>query len=733
MKNIGIFTYIKLFLLVTSLIGLSLAANAQIIKGVKSSVKRGDDFFAVAQYQNALAEYRDAFGYERNNTGLMLKIGECYRLLDRPEEAERMYRMFINDRNFLSTQDARIQYNFGLILESNGKYEEARDWFELYSTVRPDDKMVMAKLENLTNIEQHYQDSSNYQVLDIQINTRYNDTDPVFFQNGIVFVSDRKYGANAINAFNDSIYYKSLYFSEIDNNGMLAEPVRFYPGLITNAGAGAVTFDPDGKLIYFTRTVQQGVNTGNFNLYIGQKADESDSWARIRPFEYNSVSENYSVLHPTIAQNGAMLYFASDMPGGFGGFDLYRCKRNENGGWQAPENLGDRINTSESELYPYVFQDSVLYFSSRGHRGLGGLDVFEFSMNNPKSVPVNLGFPINTNKNDFGFTLSPRGHLGYFTSNREDGKGGDDIYMFRRNVYFTGRILSQANQQPLANTWVLMTNTRNNLVNGAKTRENGEFKIQVEIDEVYELTATRPGYANSSLRRISTYGKLENLASQDIVLKPEAIFFTGTVKNRTSGTPIGNAVITLLDKRKEVTYKFNTAPNGEYAIKLAPNTFYSLRADVLGFLPAQVEINTFVQNAGTFEQVFELRAIPFDQLVTLSNTNYSPLKTDVGPINEEELSELALYLLANPHITAEIIVHTDTRGNEGENLRLSQNRSKYLAVRLSQQGIDASRLVAIGKGEAEPVIDCPNENNCTETEHQKNRRVQVILKNDKKT
>jgi hypothetical protein len=263
------------------------------------------------------------------------------------------------------------------------------------------------------------------------VNGTNDDFSPVWFENGIVFCSNsaaavKKGGTPPGDDLN-------LKFAEFDANGNLMKSKPFAKKVNTKTNEGPATFTKENNTMFFTRTTSKGgvdkINKyGEYTLkiYIKNKVDGEWSKDNILPFE----KDEYSFCHPTLSADGQRLYFSSNMAGGKGGFDIFYVRKQADGNWSNPINV-EKLNTSKNEVFPYIHADGMIYFASDGHNSVGGLDVFKFDLTQRTGVPVNLGSPINSAADDFGLIINPKNDGGFFSSNREGTKGGDDIYSFK--------------------------------------------------------------------------------------------------------------------------------------------------------------------------------------------------------------------------------------------------------------------------------------------------------------
>ncbi|MEO6760230.1 MAG: OmpA family protein, partial [Saprospiraceae bacterium] len=397
--------------------------------------------------------------------------------------------------------------------------------------------------------------------------------------------------------------------------------------------------------------------------------------------------EKINYLHPALSADGATLYFASNDPEGWGGYDLYSVQRNaktENG-WEEPKMLSRNLNTPGNELFPTVDADT-LYFASDGLPGMGGLDVFRTykSDRNAWAPPINLKSPVNSGADDFGFLLSPQkggakstspakpGDLirsGFFTSNRTGTRGGDDIWRFEQRV--------PPPKPPQRDT---------------ATAKPLAYKLLLE-GYVLEKIWSVPNDPNSKV-----LGR-KPLANAKVVVESP-----GSKKQ----------IFTVLD-------------DGFFKMELAENTDYNFTASLEGYLANSTKFSTkgMARDAANPVQTYEIEIVLDkifrNQEIVLENIYYDYDKWDIRPDAEPTLNRLAEVLRQNPVIHIQLGSHTDCRGNDSYNQTLSQRRAESAVNYLISKGIDGSRLAAIGYGETQPAADCAC-SRCTEAEHQTNRR-----------
>jgi outer membrane protein OmpA-like peptidoglycan-associated protein len=341
-----------------------------------------------------------------------------------------------------------------------------------------------------------------FEILNTGINTSLSDVGSTFFMNKYIMYSSRKTGAiGAGRDVNTGNPYNGLYCLNIDKTGNLSHPYFFASVLDEKGNEGGITFSPDQKTVYFTNSTPE--NSTNYQLYkavFDETCRCSNAWIKKEAVSFNNVS--YSIENPCVSSDGKKIYFSSNMPGGFGGYDLYVADIDQNGMPINPKNLGKDINTSNDEKFPYASPEKELFFSSNGHAGYGGQDVFVSRIRkNSFSYPLNLGKTINTSNDEVAFILASKTR-GYLTSNRNTGLGSYDIYRFelqKNSNTLKGHAAEKVSKIILPNTKISLIDADGNEVATQTTNENGAFSFEVTPFENYTILANKEGYIEYTL------------------------------------------------------------------------------------------------------------------------------------------------------------------------------------------------------------------------------------------
>ena len=450
-----------------------------------AQLKKANKYYNNFEYVKAIRLYKKVIK-KSNSTEALEKIAHSCLQIKNYSSAEKYYEQLVKKENSSSIN----HFYYGLVLKNTSKIDEAKEQFKIYLTKMPNDKVAQLSLKSCDDIKLWISQRKQYEIKPVEnINSIYSDFSPVFYNDLLVFVSERTKDMVNYNTYSwNKRSFLNVYYTpikRIKDSVVFTKKIHSFSSTInTNNHDGPVCFNTEKNTMYITRVnnIINKKDTGFVTrpqLYSSSLKKEKE-WGPAIPFKYNNLS--YSFGHPSISVDGKRLYFSSNMPGGKGGMDLYVCKK-EGEDWGLPENLGDEVNTSLDELFPYIRTDDVLFFSSNGHSGFGGLDIFSASINKDKYSGVkNLGAILNSYTDDFGIVYNQDNITGYFSSDRSGGKGNDDIYSFvtlNNSIKVQGRILFNKNvNDPVKNVDVLLLTEDGKVINAMPTDEKGFFKFE---------------------------------------------------------------------------------------------------------------------------------------------------------------------------------------------------------------------------------------------------------------
>jgi peptidoglycan-associated lipoprotein len=465
--------------------------------------------FMKGDYFDAAALYKKAFTKEKNKAKkaeIIFKTAECYRMTNDVKNQEVWYLKALKAN--VKEPEAIVRYADAL--KASGKYSEAIVQYQKFITASPGDKRGEIGVRTCEQA-QKWKDKPTRARIDnlAAVNTKYNDFGAAYSKKdhrSIIFTSSRQEAMGKANDGGTGEKFQELFEATVDKKGKWSTPRALIAPLNSEANDGAAFLDSKGNEMYFTRCeVEKGVY-GICQVYFTVR--KADSWEE--PKLIKLAADSFTVGQPCLSSDGNQLYFVSDMKGGIGGKDIYVCDYDKNRKeWGAPRNLGPVINTPTDDMFPFLTSENTLYFSSKGHMGMGGLDIFRAKRaGNSWKTPENLKYPINTSFDDFAYVLDELNpEKGFLSSNRPSGKGGDDIYSwYLAPLTFTisGRVYDLDTKEPLAGTSIELFGSDGSSI-PFKTDATGNYKFDLKPETKYKLSASQKTYLNKYLE-VSTVG-----------------------------------------------------------------------------------------------------------------------------------------------------------------------------------------------------------------------------------
>ncbi|MEJ7643075.1 MAG: OmpA family protein [Chryseolinea sp.] len=466
-----------------------------------SAEKKAFKAFTLGKYESSIALYKKMLANNPNNGRANYFVAESYRLSNRIKESEIFYAKASAGRGI--DKDSIHLYH-AHALKANAKYAEAKAELEKLSTSTTVNAMkdrAQAEIKGLDYLSSLKERPSYYKVKNMElINTQASEYSPVYLNNELYFTSsrgsDKLYEATGT-PFTD-IYKVASKGANVDLATVAAMPAGINS---TSINDGCITFSPDGKTMVFAKG-NSGKKKGGYDVDLYLSRYRNNVWTE--PVIININQPEYWDSAPAFSPDGRTLYFASNRKGGYGGTDIYSAQMDTRGRFSRVRNLGPEINTAGNENFPYVAEDAKLYFSSDEHPGFGGLDLFAVKRSNGKTSIENLGEPVNSTGDDFGIFLF-RPDRGFYTSNREGGKGDDDIYTFINedpnlkvvNYYLQGITYTKDKEdklQLLPNTKVTVLDEKGEIMQDFVTGNDGKFLFRVYDNEDYNMVGETDGY-----------------------------------------------------------------------------------------------------------------------------------------------------------------------------------------------------------------------------------------------
>ncbi len=710
-----------------------------------------------------------------------------------------------------------------------------------------------------------------YSIENLKANSGRSDFGPTYWhKDKLIFSSARGNGLLNKKWEGNKQPFLDLYIAIINEDGSLSNVKDLSGEVNSKYHESSVSFTPDFKTVYFTRDNIDENTTAKDNIteetkpkrrVRGQaqrdkknkvvkvekktnlalyKADvtEDGKWVNIRQLPFNSL--DYSTGHPAVDRDGKKLYFTSDMPGSYGGTDIFVVDILGNDKYSKPKNMGRKINTLGNEMFPFVDSKNILYFASNNRKeGLGGLDIYAVRIfdNDVLSQVLHLGFPINTEYDDFAMIVDNDIDEGYFSSNRKNGKGDDDIYHFTASPPLnieceqplTGIVKNLKSKKIVKGATVQLIDLKNNTeINSTTSNGRGFYKLNVPCDGEYKIVAKKESFEDGEKEFVTANSPGTGLEI-NLNLKPIVICkqkFEAVVRNSKTGKPVSNADVVILDNNGKEIFKVKSSSNGKIKTKLLCDNNYQIKAskkkyenaesffvtkesdntlklelNINPIIICKQEIAGVVKNSkntrflngvlvkilddkgkevfktktnqdgkfSTFlkceknytalaskedyesakkefittkkaKQELELllkRKIDSSEIKVLKNkvvVNIDPIYFDLNSSKitksaARELDKVVAIMKKYPKLKIEGGSHTDSRGGDALNMKLSTRRAESTVNYIIKHGIDPNRITAKGYGETQPVNRCVNGVRCSESEHQQNRRTEFVILN----
>jgi outer membrane protein OmpA-like peptidoglycan-associated protein len=710
---------------------------------------KGDKYFERFSFTSAIEKYT---GVDGLTTEGKRRLALAYKNTNQITQSKSSFETFINTSE--ATPDD--MFNYASVLRLNGNYEESIVWLEKFKSANPKDNRAVVYEKNAAQLPNLHKDEGRYKITHLDVNTANQDFGPSYFQEKIVFASTREGVKSVKRNYNwNDLPYLDLFVTE-RNGDQLENPMQLQKKLNNKLHEGPASFNGEATYMAFTRNNYEGKSSdGAIKLQIFfSTLNDKGEWDKEEPFKLNN--NEYSVGHPCLSTDGKIMYFSSDMPGGIGGADIYRIEKNADGTWGEPINLGTSINTEAHELFPFYQEDQgILFFASNGHIGLGGLDLYlSPDMGEGDFVKVlNAGTPLNTRFDDFGLIIDEKMRKGYFSSNRDGGKGDDDIYAFELLKPFTfGKLIKGTAKDKegaiLSNTLVNLYDDKGNVIQTVTTTEDGKYQFSVEADKEFKLSGTKEKYFDGKNTASTKTDKDEVIA--DVILeKDPGLSLYALVTDKKTGEIIPGVKLTVVDNMSGEKVELVTPETGDYLRplkdkKLNDRGSYNFTLEKEGYFTKTVTYNQEFTKPGKYEVhgALDLGLDPevkdLSEMVKINPINFDYNKFNIRADAAIELDKIVEVMNKYPNMVVELGSHTDCRGTAKYNESLSDKRAKASAAYIKLKITNPERIYGKGYGENRIMNGCECEgkvkSECTEEQHQENRRTEfkvISTGNDK--
>ncbi|MBC8757693.1 PD40 domain-containing protein [Kordia sp. YSTF-M3] len=498
------------------------------VNGQENTIKKGNKNFDSHAFIDAREAYLKVAEEGYQSVELFSRLGDSYYFTADYKNAAKWYGALFS---YSKQIDSEYLYRYAVSLKSTEKYVASDKIMAKFYETKGEDYRAKLFVNERNYLKEIELQSGRFKIDNAGFNSKLSDFAPAFNQNQLVFASNRqdRKPSKIIHDWNDQPFL-DLYQVNIALTDPNKTIQKLPKSINTKYHESTAVYTKDGNTLYFTRNnytnksfKQDEAGTNRLKLYRATKKDAANWNVEELPFN----NDEYSVAHPALSVDEKTLYFASDMPGGKGQSDLYKVAINGDT-FGSPENLGEKINTESRETFPFVSDDNRLYFASDGHVGLGGLDVFvsDLDTTNNFGNVYNLGKPINSPQDDFTFIINEATGTGYFASNREGGKGDDDIYSLTRTEPILtkctqtveGVVLDENTSEPIPNAKVLLLDTGNNRLAEANAAADGTFNFDLECNKAYSIRASKEGYVTAE-KSFATSNELGKENKQTLFMK----------------------------------------------------------------------------------------------------------------------------------------------------------------------------------------------------------------------
>ncbi len=462
---------------------------------------RADNLFHKFSFVKASKIYQELIDKRYNVDYATRKLGDCYALLRDPENASKYYSQVVNNEN----APIEYYYKYAQALKGIKDYKNAKIWLKRYTDAggKIPENYIEKESHFLSNI---FNATPEYFIKTINFNSKFSDFGALEHDSKIYFTSARDEGVSIKRLYGwNAQPFLDIYVTDTENNNTVDHTNKLKGKVNSINHDGPVTITKDGQYMYFSsnnfRKASKGKDSlGLKNMKIYRATFKDGIWTDVEDLTINS--DTFSTQHPALNSSNTKLYFASNQPGGYGGSDIYVVDILTDGSLGTPKNLGPVVNTKNAEGFPFINNEETLFFSSDGHIGLGLLDIYATvtDKNNTIIDVINLGVPVNTNMDDFSFTMNPDGLTGYLASNRPGGVGDDDIYVYNRipPLQVEGHVYDAINGKPIANATITLYDDKGNEIAYVQTDENGYYKTNIDRNRDYKIEGSHDKYQTNS-------------------------------------------------------------------------------------------------------------------------------------------------------------------------------------------------------------------------------------------
>lgn len=679
---------------------LLLLLTTSTIFAQNSGSSVGDHHFNRLAYASAIEAYLNDVDKSNKSPLLYKNLADSYYYNAKLTKAVKWYKKYVETAE--NQLNSEVIFRYAQALKAAKNYKASDRWMQKFNAQVPEELRASYFINNRAYLSKIKFHSGRHTIKNESFNTEAPEFAPAFYGDGELLFSSAR-DTSGVQSF-DHLWTKSsftdIFIAKSSAGDSLSQSgvTKLSKKINSKYNESTAIVTKDGNTMYFTRNNytkkrfkhdDEGVN--RLKLYKATK--DGDSWANVEELPFNS--NDYSVAHPALSPDEKQLYFASDMPGSLGLSDIFYVDVFDENSYGEPVNLGDKINTEGRDTYPFISASGNMYFASEGHVGLGGLDVFTVHQNTNEEVTKvsNLGEPINSSMDDFSYIIDDK-NTGYFTSNRQTGKGSDDIYSFTKLVqYLSGEVKNASTNEVVANAVIKFKDSKGIILDSLLTDEKGHYKTEISPNSFYNLEATKDGFT------LVTDTLNSSKEANKMFIKNFVIDEAPFNENQLTSTCNHNCNVAQIHSCSHQCTKCGGPINKE--------GYYMING--IKYFP-QVNMQARENNK------YLLAPIYF-------NVDKDVIRKD-AVITLEKVLEV---MKANVNLEIEVHSFCDSRNSGNYNDDLSTRRAKSTIEYLITRGINPNRINGKAFGESGLVNDCGNGIPCPESKHELNRRSEFII------
>ncbi|MCG8573778.1 MAG: OmpA family protein [Flavobacteriales bacterium] len=704
-----------IFVFLVCLIGWSQDAN-------QTKTKKAEEAYKEFSYDRAIDHYQELevsdIDHKRNLAVSFWRRGYL-------TKAELLFSEIVNTDGYSSADI----YNYASILREQKKYEISEEWMLKFSEMNVSDTRGKAYLNHPSAFKQLQVDKGQFVLTNLDINSEQQDFGTHYYGDQIVFASSRESVRSVLRRWNrNGLPFLDTYVARKDSCE-LKEVQRFSKKVNGKFHEGPVCFNQTGDMMIFTANnynEKAKDKVTRLKLFTAKLVD--GKWTTPEALPFNSP--NYSVGHPSISADGKTLYFASDMPGGFGGVDIYKTEIKKDGTFGNVINLGSKLNTEGNEMFPYIHpSEEMLFYSSDGKIGLGGLDVFvaQIKQGGEFGKVINVGSPVNSNRDDFGFILNEEQTSGYLSSNRDGGKGDDDIYHVQMlKPFLFGKLLkvkvTDQNGENLDGAELKLFDSEKSVLKIIKTDDDETYEFVVDDGKNYFVSGIKENYFPDE-KEISVFGEEDIVHVVLNLEKDPGLSLYTLITDKKTGEPLEGVQLKIVDNMTGKEEEIITPSTGDFLKplkekKLNDRGSYNFILEKEGYLGKTLTYNVVFDREGKYEVHSELNLSldpielgeDLSKIIDIKPIYFDLGKSEIRPDAALELDKIVKVMNENPDMVIELGSHTDSRGSPSSNMSLSDRRAKASASYIAERITKPERITGKGYGESKPnIVDARTE------------------------